>query len=870
MITNTSEVCENDPYAYQACGFGTLITIEPTLCGGTFSLDKQYNETETPQSVSSGECDGKCDWDSTTCSDESDCKGYFYGLNCNSSGEVIYAPVHWICNSITGCDDDLDEKDCEPSSDNCTHYFAKMILKKDITVPINNFTRCAAFDIKKEIYPYCIDFKDQTNCTDESRIGGICKLENETTHISSSMVCYNYKMNQAVDNFCDDGSESFCETIHSDSEECIIHKHRMCDNSSDCHDGSDEHNDNCKMMTKDFSCARKFGRYQEIDIIPVSWLLDEQEDCINGEDENTQIWEQCLPESNQASYVIPKEVDTGCKDVFICNSTSSTSLSVRLEIMCDGVESCGKDNQVENKVCRYSRDFPDLLKIAPTTGEITDLCTDVIDTSIHGQNCELLEFSREDKVKTFGVKKLLNIPNIKVNCKDKFGEFYVYLSCMDRCENSSCPIGDTPLKHDACPGQYPDRIYTLAGEKSLTFVTKSNMQNNYENDYFQCENERCIEYSQVCDLTNDCGDWSDEENCTNSFHCENERNRISWQQQCDGIVDCADFSDECNDECNKRILENSSLAIILWIMGVFATIFNLILITRSVYSFKSIKTGNMLETRLLIITIALGDLLNGIYLTVIAFFDTFIYGSSYCKSQAEWLSSRKCSVLGIISTIGSQTSLFAMTVLSITRFLGLARASLKPPSPVNKKAIIKSSVKVSLIVASSAAIALIPLVPSLEDYFVEGIYYESENDVFMGFPNKEKHVNVLKAYYDKQPNISYDMPWREIHRHISEMFTNEHETMSWRKVHYYGNDGLCLFKFFVRTDDARRSRQSFQEKTGVLDYIDFEGNGLLWSVQLYTLLFRCLFVPLLSAALISSATIVNSQLLLTLRLQYTV
>ena len=840
LITNTSEVCDNDPYTYQACGFGTLITMKPTLCGGNFDQDNQYIESEKVQSVSSEECDGKCDQESTTCIDESDCGGYLYGLKCEISEEAVHAPVHWICNNVTGCDNGLDEKDCEPSTEkeNCTHYYAKTILKKDITVPISNFTRCAAFDIENGIYPYCIGFKDQTNCTDENRIGGICKLEKTNTQISINMVCYNYKMNPNKEKFCDDGSESFCETFQSDSEDCIIHKHRMCDESTDCDDGSDEYNDYCKLMTNDFSCKRKFSRYNESIVIPVTWLLDKQEDCVDGEDENILRWEECMSSSSQIRYVIPKgkNFETGCKDVFICNSTNATSQTVRLEIMCDGVESCGQERQVENEVCKYSRDFPDLQKIAPTTvisekREITDLCKDAIEKNISPHNCEQKEFLRQDNIKTFGVTKWLNLPKNKVNCKDKFGEFYVYLSCMDRCEDATCPIADLPLKHDACPGQYPDRIYTLAGDNDLTFVTKSNLQSNYRNDYLQCKNGRCVEFRQVCDLTNDCGDWSDEVNCTNSIVCDNENNRISWKQRCDGIIDCSDFSDECNDKCNKRILEHLSLIVICWIMGIFATIFNLILITRSIYSFKLVKTGNMLETKFLIITIAFGDLLNGIYLTAIAFFDTFIYGSSYCKSQAEWLSSRKCSVLGIISTIGSQTSLFAMTTLSITRFLGLARASLKPPSTINKRAIMKSSVKVAIILASSAAIALVPLVPSLEDYFVEGIFYESENNVFMGFPNKEKHISVLKAYYDPlQLNSSYDMPWKEIHRNVAKMFSSKHETMKWREVHYYGNDGLCLFKYFVRNDDARRMRQSFQERTRVLDFIDFEGNGLLWCV----------------------------------------
>ena len=839
IITTTSKVCENDPYAYQACGFGTLITIRPTLCGGNFSQDGRYNEFENPLSVSSGECDGVCDLTSITCSDESDCGGYFYGLKCVSSGEAVYAPVHWICNNVIGCDDELDEMDCEPSTEkeNCTHYYAKTILKKDITVPISNFTRCAAFDIENGIYPYCIGFKDQTNCTDENRIGGICKLEKTNTQISINMVCYNYKMNQTMDNFCDDGSESFCETFQSGLEKCVVHKHRMCDNSTDCHDGSDEFNDECKLMTEDFSCKRKFSRYNESIVIPVSWLLDKQEDCVDGEDENILRWEEYFPGSSQTRYVIPKGNDTRHTEFFICDATSSTSLNVRMDLMCDGGESCGKENQVETNVCRYSRDlFSSLRKIAPKTGpatkEISDLCTDVIDTNREGHNCELKEF--QNKVKIFGVTKWVNLPKDRVNCKDKFGEFYVYLSCMDRCRDANCPLGETPLKHDACPlGQYPDRIYTLAGEKDLTFVTKSCVGGKYKNDYFQCKNERCVEYSQVCDLTNDCGDWSDEANCANSILCSNGKNRISLQQQCDGIVDCSDYSDECNDRCGMHI--STLLAIICFILGIFATMFNVILISRTVHSFKSIKTGNMFDTKILITTIALGDLLMGIYLIATAFFNintSALEGSNYCfKSKAEWLSSRECSVLGIISTIGSQTSLFAMTVLSITRYLGLTSTSLKPPSPVNKKAIIKSSMKVAMILALSATIALIPLAPSLEDYFVEGIYYESENNIFLGIPNKEKHVKVLKAYYGQQLNMSYDMAWRDIFSNMEKMFSNPKETMRRRKVHYYGNDQLCLFKYFVSSYDARRmSRQSLQKKTGVLDYIDFERNRLLWCV----------------------------------------
>ena len=41
--------------------------------------------------------------------------------------------------------------------------------------------------------------------------------------------------------------------------------------------------------------------------------------------------------------------------------------------------------------------------------------------------------------------------------------------------------------------------------------------------------------------------------------------------------------------------------------------------------------------------------------------------------------------------------------------------------------------------------------------------------------------------------------------------------LSRKPVHFYGNDGVCLFKYFVRTDDARKSRQSLDIQAQIKD-----------------------------------------------------
>ncbi len=71
---------------------------------------------------------------------------------------------------------------------------------------------------------------------------------------------------------------------------------------------------------------------------------------------------------------------------------------------------------------------------------------------------------------------------------------------------------------------------------------------------FECHGQlgKCIDKAYVCDGDNDCGNNYDEENCpefacpTGKFKCALDRICLNQTRVCDGVYDCPSFSDEAN------------------------------------------------------------------------------------------------------------------------------------------------------------------------------------------------------------------------------------------------------------------------------------------------------------------------------------
>ena len=802
-------------------------------------------------------CDGYCG-EFYTCADDFFCNGVQYGIRCNITlGDHSFSSKilpRDMCDGILHCPSSEDERGCtlpqtrltiteqykynsivyvktaqlcitrgRPAnagkyddtiySDNHLEYNGGPKIRSEKYILTNDTVRCSSLQYYDEFYkksitnlrhrresaentpfgPICKFYLDQTNCTDPHRAAISCKISGFLSTVAKSAICV---QNPGL---CDDGFDSLCNRT---SIACFVHKHQLCDGIADCFDQSDENSPICQSMTKSLC----FRRYQHVDKlpIPVAWLGDGFYDCENGNDEK-KIWPTCG--IGNFNHIVNEETSVSCPEVFICGPGSSDF--VELHKLCVGDDTCG-----HQKLCAFEQapnlDLYSIQRRNAKPIETVSYCLQGVTRSLSFYISPCVE-ENFNPANIFGIEDLsaIMIPNTIVDCKNLFGKAYIYMSCSGKCIDSpQCPL--KAPKYDGCTfedSQYMAlavRVFTVSVSEEtsqLTFAFKNKDSGKYENNFFQCNNDRCITFGKVCNLIDDCGDGSDETICSNNFHCDNPRRFIPRQYKCDGEIHCNDYSDECNSDCGKTIIPSMSLMIHSWIVGSAAVIFNSVKLFKSIKHLMTNSYEITLNDKVLTVILHFGDFITGAYLLSIAVVDSVIYGSSYCKERFKWISSHECAFLGVASTFGAHISLLSMTFLSVFRAIGTTKMQIY----ASRNSAAKMSFIVVIIVTVSFFLAYAPLIEKFEDFFVNGMTYtNAEIKIFPAIVSKKIHLLRIQGYFGKI-RLSLVKTWKKINQLTDEMFTNHYGGLGRRKIHFYGNDGVCLFKYFVSPEDPQKA-----------------------------------------------------------------
>ena len=279
---------------------------------------------------------------------------------------------------------------------------------------------------------------------------------------------------------------------------------------------------------------------------------------------------------------------------------------------------------------------------------------------------------------------------------------------------------------------------------------------------------------------------------------------IDVLQQCDGNMDCDDHSDEnnCPGISNRlatfssdtEMIANLAIKFAFWTIGFVVLLGNTYVIITTIVYLKKRKSFEGIELqRFLILNISFADFIMGIYLLTIATFSA-IFSGVYGEVDHKWRSSLKCSIIGSLSIISSQSSCFLMVVLSAFRLknianaLGSLTASLRPW-------------KISIGAAwfLSLAVCIAPLLPFTSPYFVHSF---SLTGVFHNGTWDAAELTKFACRFALLRNATLQYNGNVFQNAMSFLKSSLPDNSSISMFGYYSETSVCMPRFYVSYGDS--------------------------------------------------------------------
>ncbi|XP_075680117.1 uncharacterized protein LOC113790232 isoform X2 [Dermatophagoides pteronyssinus] len=167
----------------------------------------------------------------------------------------------------------------------------------------------------------------------------------------------------------------------------------------------------------------------------------------------------------------------------------------------------------------------------------------------------------------------------------------------------------------------------------------------------------------------------------------------------------------------QHLLDSVILRIAVWIVAMIAMIGNcLVIIGRMMIHELNVVHSFFIKN------LAMADLLMGIYLFIIAYYD-IKFRNHYILFEEEWRLSWQCTFAGIISTISSESSVFILAIITIDRYL-----SVMHPFSIKRHSMSFAIGAMFFVWSLSIILALLPLIA--KRYFTNRYY--GNNGVCLG------------------------------------------------------------------------------------------------------------------------------------------